>query len=236
MTAGPPIRARRSSRRRPPGSSRRPTTADHDGIVGVGADLAPGTILHAYRHGLFPMPVGRGGRLGWWSPDPRGVLPLDGAAGEPVAAPLAPPVTRCGSTPPSTTWCGPAPTRHGPAAGSTPRSSPPTGGCTTCAGSTASRRGHRRASWRAGSTASPSAGSSRASRCSTRAPTRRRSRSSAWSSGSPAAGVRLLDVQWLTPHLASLGAVAIPRRTYLERLSEALSVPARPWWVPGSAG
>jgi leucyl/phenylalanyl-tRNA--protein transferase len=49
-------------------------------------------------------------------------------------------------------------------------------------------------------------------------------------------GVRLFDIQWLTPHLASLGAVAIPRRTYLERLAQALSVPTRPWWVPASAG
>jgi leucyl/phenylalanyl-tRNA---protein transferase len=49
-----------------------------------------------------------------------------------------------------------------------------------------------------------------------------------------AAGVRLLDVQWLTTHLASLGGVAVPRSTYLAALSEALSVPARPWWVPGS--
>ncbi|HLY81391.1 MAG TPA: leucyl/phenylalanyl-tRNA--protein transferase [Acidimicrobiales bacterium] len=46
-------------------------------VVGVGADLEPGTILAAYRHGLFPMPVRRG-TLAWWSPDPRGVLPLDG--------------------------------------------------------------------------------------------------------------------------------------------------------------
>jgi leucyl/phenylalanyl-tRNA---protein transferase len=45
--------------------------------VGIGADLAPGTLLAAYRHGLFPMPLSRTD-LGWWSPDPRGVLPLDG--------------------------------------------------------------------------------------------------------------------------------------------------------------
>lgn len=51
----------------------------HDdlGLVGVGADTEPGTILAAYRHGLFPMPVEAGGPMGWWSPDPRGVLPLD---------------------------------------------------------------------------------------------------------------------------------------------------------------
>jgi leucyl/phenylalanyl-tRNA--protein transferase len=46
----------------------------------VGADLDPGTLLSAYRSGIFPMPVGTGSDelLVWWSPDPRGVLPLDG--------------------------------------------------------------------------------------------------------------------------------------------------------------
>jgi leucyl/phenylalanyl-tRNA---protein transferase len=52
--------------------------ADEHGVVGIGADLEPGTVLHAYRHGLFPMPLFAGGPLAWWSPDPRGVLPLDG--------------------------------------------------------------------------------------------------------------------------------------------------------------
>jgi len=56
-----------------------PEAADADGIVGVGADLAPGTVLAAYRQGLFPMHLDRRGRvLGWWAPDPRGVIPLDG--------------------------------------------------------------------------------------------------------------------------------------------------------------
>ena len=48
-------------------------------VVGIGADLEPGTLLAAYRRGLFPMRLdGTSGPLGWWSPDPRGVLPLDG--------------------------------------------------------------------------------------------------------------------------------------------------------------
>ncbi len=52
-------------------------------LVAVGADLAPGTVLAAYRRGLFPMavdlPGARGaGDMAWWSPDPRGVLPLSG--------------------------------------------------------------------------------------------------------------------------------------------------------------
>jgi len=46
-------------------------------LVALGADLAPGTLLAAYRRGMFPMPGGEGELL-WWSPDPRGVLPLDG--------------------------------------------------------------------------------------------------------------------------------------------------------------
>lgn len=49
-------------------------------IVGLGADLRPETILAAYRSGLFPMPFDRhqgGVQVGWWSPNPRGVLPPD---------------------------------------------------------------------------------------------------------------------------------------------------------------
>lgn len=46
-------------------------------LVGLGADLEPATLIEAYRTGLFPMRVDSG-QLGWWSPDPRGILPLDG--------------------------------------------------------------------------------------------------------------------------------------------------------------
>ncbi|MBA2279935.1 MAG: leucyl/phenylalanyl-tRNA--protein transferase [Acidimicrobiia bacterium] len=58
-----------------------PSAADADGVCGVGADLEPGTLLAAYRRGLFPMHLDRRGRtIGWWSPDPRGVLPIEGFA------------------------------------------------------------------------------------------------------------------------------------------------------------
>lgn len=50
--------------------------ADSD-IVAIGADLEPGTLLAAYRVGLFPMPFHRK-RIAWFSPDPRGILPLEG--------------------------------------------------------------------------------------------------------------------------------------------------------------
>ena len=55
-----------------------PEATDEREICGVGADLEPGTILAAYRRGIFPMRVGRGGPVAWWSPDPRGGMPLDG--------------------------------------------------------------------------------------------------------------------------------------------------------------
>ena len=42
-----------------------------------GGDLEPQTLITAYASGLFPMPVRRR-TMSWWSPDPRGVLPLDG--------------------------------------------------------------------------------------------------------------------------------------------------------------
>lgn len=56
-----------------------PAEPDDDDLVGMGADLEPGTVLAAYRRGLFPMPAGDGeSPMLWWSPQERGVLPLDG--------------------------------------------------------------------------------------------------------------------------------------------------------------
>ena len=50
-----------------------------DDLVGIGADLAPGTLLSAYRSGIFPMPE-HGSRppMHWFSPVSRGIVPLDG--------------------------------------------------------------------------------------------------------------------------------------------------------------
>jgi leucyl/phenylalanyl-tRNA---protein transferase len=50
-----------------------PASADADGIVGLGADLEPETLVHAYRQGIFPWPH-KGVPTPWFSPDPRGVL------------------------------------------------------------------------------------------------------------------------------------------------------------------
>jgi leucyl/phenylalanyl-tRNA--protein transferase len=54
-----------------------PLKAEED-IVAVGADLEPETLLSAYRQGIFPMPLSDYDDMSWWSPAMRGILPLDG--------------------------------------------------------------------------------------------------------------------------------------------------------------
>lgn len=49
----------------------------HDAeVVGIGGSLDPASLLTAYRLGVFPMGLGEGGGppMGWWSPTWRGVL------------------------------------------------------------------------------------------------------------------------------------------------------------------
>ena len=45
-------------------------------------------------------------------------------------------------------------------------------------------------------------------------------------------GVELLDVQWLTPHLESMGAHVVPRASYLELLNDELGRPHSNTWSP----
>ena len=53
-----------------------PRDVDAEGLVAQGGDLEPGTIVAAYRLGIFPWPYDDSALL-WWSPDPRAILPLD---------------------------------------------------------------------------------------------------------------------------------------------------------------
>jgi leucyl/phenylalanyl-tRNA--protein transferase len=46
-------------------------------------------------------------------------------------------------------------------------------------------------------------------------------------------GGRLLDVQWRTDHLATLGVVEVSRQDYLARLPSALAIPPPRAFVPG---
>ena len=50
-----------------------PEIADENGLLGVGGNLNPDTLLHAYSNGIFPW-FGEGEPILWWSPDPRLML------------------------------------------------------------------------------------------------------------------------------------------------------------------
>ena len=50
-----------------------PASANEDGVVAWGGDLAPKRLYSAYRSGIFPW-YGEDSPLLWWSPDPRFVL------------------------------------------------------------------------------------------------------------------------------------------------------------------
>ena len=52
-----------------------PEFATPEGIVGVGGDLRPASLLEAYSHGIFPW-YNSGDPILWWSPDPRAIFEL----------------------------------------------------------------------------------------------------------------------------------------------------------------
>jgi leucyl/phenylalanyl-tRNA---protein transferase len=63
-----------------------PSEWPEDDLVAIGGDLEPASLINAYRRGIFPMMLDLPDTiveiprsvLAWWSPDPRGILPLDG--------------------------------------------------------------------------------------------------------------------------------------------------------------
>jgi leucyl/phenylalanyl-tRNA--protein transferase len=198
--------------------------ADADGLVGSGADLEPATLLSAYRAGMFPMPISGHALLGWWSPDPRGVIPLDGVrvsrslrrscrrfevridtAFEQVITACADPVRDGG-------WISPAIR-------------------------TAYIRLHRLGwahsveAWAPDGTLAGGlygvaigglfAGESMFHR----APDASKVALVGLTTALVAGGASLLDVQWTTPHLRSLGAVDVERSRYLELVADAVRRP-----------
>jgi leucyl/phenylalanyl-tRNA--protein transferase len=50
------------------------TWMNPDGPVAIGGDLSAERLLAAYRHGIFPWSIQP---ITWWSPDPRGIIELD---------------------------------------------------------------------------------------------------------------------------------------------------------------
>ena len=69
-----------------------PSTASAEGLVALGGDLAVETLVDAYRRGLFPWPH-RGMPLPWFSPDPRGLIEAEAAH---VSRSLRRRLARCG--------------------------------------------------------------------------------------------------------------------------------------------
>jgi len=199
-----------------------PTGAPDD-LICLGADLEPGTLLAAYRSGLFPMPYDRR-RLGWWSPDPRGVLPLDllhvsrslrrSARRYQVRIDTAflDVITACATTRRRGGWITPA---------------------FIAAYSRLHDLGwtHSVEAWTddgelAGGLYGVAVGGLFAGESMFH---RRTDASKVALLGLVdqlrASGMTLLDVQWVTPHLATLGATEVPRAHYLALLEEALAVP-----------
>lgn len=204
-----------------------PTTYDDlDDLVAIGADLEPGTLLEAYRHGLFPMPSGMpGDPMYWFCPVRRGVLPLDGlrvsrslrrscrdfeiridTAFEAVVAMCADPSRPQG-------WID-ADVR--------------------AAYLRLHRLGwaHSVETWRDGELVGGLYGVAIGGLFAGESMFHHARDASKAALVALVDGLadehareRLLDVQWLTPHLASLGAVEVPRATYLRRLACALAVP-----------
>jgi leucyl/phenylalanyl-tRNA--protein transferase len=64
----------------PPSRWSFPPSADwpDDDVIGIGGDLEPGTLIGAYARGIFPMVLDAADPVvGWWSPTQRGIVPLD---------------------------------------------------------------------------------------------------------------------------------------------------------------
>jgi leucyl/phenylalanyl-tRNA--protein transferase len=199
------------------------TDADENDVVGVGADLEPGTLLLAYRNGLFPMPVTRNGVMAWWSPDPRGVFEIDGVHVSrslhrsarrfttTVNRSFDEVVARCADLPRPGGWITPA---IRAAYGELHRLG--------WAHSVEVRIGDELVGGLYGVCLGGVFAGESMFHTETDA-----SKVALWvlrdllDDGHP----RLIDAQWLTTHLESLGARAIDRRSYLARLRESMDVP-----------
>ena len=196
-----------------------PGTAGDGDLVAVGADLEPGTVLAAYRSGLFPMPVD--GALGWWSPNPRAIIPLDGLR---VSRSLRRSCRRY-EVRVDTAF------DEVIAACADPRR--PQGWITNRvrdAYRQLYRLGwvHSVEAWADGELAGGLYGVAIGGLFAGESMFHRRpdaSKVALVALVSLIGPAGLLDVQWCTPHLASLGAVELPRPAYLDRLRAALEQP-----------
>jgi leucyl/phenylalanyl-tRNA--protein transferase len=203
-----------------------------DDLIGVSRDFDADLALAAYASGVFPMPA-PGGLMGWYSPLDRGVLPLDGLR---VSRSLRRMLRRYEiriDTAFDAVLAGCADRRR------------PNGWIDNRI-RRVYRQLHRRGivhsveAWTAagelaGGLYGVSVGGLFAGESMFHRPDNGRDASKVAlvalverlrSAGTPD---RLLDVQWVTPHLASLGVVEISRAEYLDRLAAALHRPPPAW-------
>ena len=202
-----------------------------DDLVARGADLAPATLLAAYRAGVFPMPVeGPADQMWWWSPQRRAVLPLSGLR---VSRSLARSCRRFEVR---------VDTRFAEVVAACADPSRPSGWITgeiAEAYTELHRLGwaHSVETWRGEELVGGLYGLAVGGLFAGESMFHRATDASKVALVSLVnllrdehADARLLDVQWLTPHLASLGAVELPRPAYLRALRSALDVPLpAPW-------
>jgi leucyl/phenylalanyl-tRNA--protein transferase len=207
-----------------------PTDAEDD-LVGLGADLEPGTLLAAYRCGMFPMPADEpGAPMLWWSPQHRGVLPLEGlrvsrslrqsARGMEIRVDSAfdEVIEACADPSREAGWIDEsileAYTRlH------------------------ALGWAHSVEAWRDGELVGGLYGVAIGGLFAGESMFHFRTDASKaalvglvrlLTDGADDLGDRVLDVQWMTPHLASLGAVDLDRADYVRRVAEAVRLPLPP--------
>ena len=212
---------------------RLPTPSARDGdLVASGGDLEPSTVLAAYRRGLFPMPAElESNEICWWSPVHRGVLPLDGLQ---VSRSLRASVRRYDVTVDT------AFSRVVEACASPAREARWINAAVVRGYGRLHELGwaHSVETWRDGELVGGLYGVAIGGLF---------AGESMFSHATDASKValvhlvdllrddhvdrRVLDTQWQTPHLATLGVVEIPRAEYLRRLEVALGLPP-----PGAFG
>ncbi len=210
--------------------------ADPLGLVGVGADLEPGTLLAAYRSGIFPMPESRRGPMGWWSPDPRGVLPVDGVH---VSRSLRRTRRRFTITVNSAfdevvAACADPRRPHGwisPALRGAYRRLHDLGWAHSVEVRTAD--GALAGGLFGLAIGGFFAGESMFHRVTDASKAAVAAVGELLAAGDGPAAQRLFDVQWTTDHLRTLGAVDVPRPEYLRRLERALELPLPPAFDDG---
>jgi leucyl/phenylalanyl-tRNA--protein transferase len=210
------------------------TDADEHGVVGVGADLEPGTLLAAYRQGVFPMPIPGRRQVAWWSPDPRGILPVDGlVVSRSLRRSLSRYRIRIDTAFVDVVRACADPRRDG--GWITPE--------VEAAYTNLHHLGwaHSVETWDdsgalvGGLYGVKVGGLFAGESMFHRAPDASKVALVGLVERLTGSGATLLDVQWLTPHLASLGAIEIPRKEYLARLWAALQRPARAFETESTA-